>query len=113
MANAGVGLPVGGQTNAPFYQPQNKQELIDNFTSIINGQRSCVLTLDGEVDPELADQGKVFLDGEELGYDDPDGWRLNSPSEIELTGAACDAIKTGEHEITGSFPCDAIIEGPN
>jgi von Willebrand factor type A domain len=112
MANAGVGLAVDGGQSAPFYKPQDKQGLVDAFTTIIDGQRSCVLTLDGEVDPDEAGQGKVYLDGELLGYDDPNGWKLNSPNEIELVGDACDTIKTGEHTVTGSFPCDALITLP-
>jgi hypothetical protein len=112
MANAGVGLAVGGGDNAPFYQPQNKADLIDAFNTIIDGQRSCILTLDGEVDPDRAHEGEVYLDGELIGFNDPDGWKLNGPSEVELTGASCDAIKSGAHEVTGHFPCGAVVNIP-
>jgi hypothetical protein len=112
MANAGAGLPVGGDDDAAFYQPQTQAELVDAFSGIIDGQRSCVLTLDGEVDPDRADEGEVYLDGDLIGYNDPDGWRLNGPSEIELLGASCDAIKTGAHEVTGNFPCGAVVDVP-
>lgn len=112
MANAGVGLAVNGSQDAPFYKPQNKSELVDTFNQIIDGKRSCVLALNGEVDPALAGEGKVYLDGELLDYEDPNGWTLNGPSEIELLGDACDTIKTGEHEVTGSFPCDAVVVTP-
>jgi len=112
MANAGAGEPVPANCPpcAPTYQPSDPDEMVNNFIDIINGARTCVFTLEGEVDPALADQGTVKLNGVELDYQDADGWKLNSPSEIELTGAACDEIMNGgDDEVTGSFPCGAII----
>jgi hypothetical protein len=111
MANAGVGLPLDGPQDAPFWQALDAQGLADAFDTIINGVRSCVLTVDGEIDPEKACEGEVRIDGVPIPCDDPDGWRLNSPSEIELQGAACDAIQEGEHEIDATFPCDAAETG--
>jgi len=112
MANAGVGLAVDGAQDAPFYKPQNKAGLVDAFNSIIDGKRSCILELNGEVDPDHAGEGKVYLDGQLLGYETPDGWTLNGPKELELLGAACDTIKTGDHTVTGTFPCDVVITPP-
>lgn len=112
MANAGAGLPVNGSQNATYYQPNDKQGLIDDFNTIIDGQRSCVLTLNGVIDPDRACDGEVYLDGNPLECDGPDGWRANGGAEIELLGAACDTIKTGDHSVTGSFPCGAVVEPP-
>ena len=78
--------------------------------------RSCVLTVDGASDPEKACDGEVRVDGEVIPCDDPDGWKLNSPTEIELQGAACDLIQDGEHTVEATFPCDAAETssgGPN
>lgn len=112
MANAGAGLPINGSQDATYYQPTNKQGLVDAFNTIIDGQRSCVLSLDGEIDPNRACEGEVYLDGNLLECDGPDGWRANSGTEIELLGAACDTIKTGDHTVSGSFPCGAVVEPP-
>lgn len=109
MANAGVGLPIDGNQNAPYYEALDPQSLVDHFETIINGVRDCVLTLEGEIDPDLANQGTVMLDSEKLGYNHPDGWKVNSSTEIELVGAACDAIQSGDHAIDVSFPCGAVI----
>ena len=110
MANAGLGLPLDGSMgNAPYYPATDQSALQAAFEDIINGVRSCILDINGSIDPEKADQGTVSLDGVELGYNDPNGWQLNSPTEIELLGAACDAIQEGEHTVTGSFPCGAAI----
>jgi hypothetical protein len=108
MANAGAGLDVGGATNATFYEALNPDDLVAAFDDIINGVRSCVLTLDGQVDPDSASSGIVTFDGQELqqGTD----WRLNDPSTIEILGASCDALLAGgDHTIDASFECGAII----
>jgi hypothetical protein len=112
MANAGKGVPVGGSQNEPYYQALDQQALYDAFQTIIYGVRPCTLQLNGTVDPSKAGQGSVSLDGNPLGYNDPDGWKLNSPSEIELVGAACDAIKEGDHSIDINFPC-GVFQPPS
>jgi hypothetical protein len=110
MANAGLGLPLDGSMGNAQYYPANDQSALQSaFEEIINGVRSCILDVSGSIDPEKADQGTVTLDGEVLVYGDPNGWQLNSPTEIELVGAACEAIQEGDHTISGVFPCDAAI----
>lgn len=107
MANAGVGLPIDGGEDAPYWQALDAAGLAAAFDTIINGVRSCALTVDGEIDPEKACDGHVRVDGVEIPCNDPDGWKLNSPTEIELQGAACDLIQGGEHTVDATFPCDA------
>jgi hypothetical protein len=108
MANAGAGQQQG----APYWTALDPAGLVDAFDTIINGVRSCVFTVNGQIDPAKAALGNVVLDGQGLTYDDPNGWKLNSPTEIELVGAACDAIQSGEHEISATFPCDAVVPDP-
>jgi hypothetical protein len=113
MANAGAGLPVPANCGecAEYYRPDSTMSLVDDFNTIINGARSCTFSLDGEVVTEHAGDGTVTLNGEELGYGDPDGWRLVSPTEIEVTGKACDEIMDGGNDnVEGTFPCYAFIE---
>lgn len=123
MANAGKGLPVPATfpcdpvadpaNCAPTYEPSTKQGMIDAFNEIILGQRTCVFTLDGAVIPGKECLGTVLLDGNPLPCNDPDGWQLNTPTEIEFVGAACDQILTDPNvTISASFPCDAISEPP-
>ncbi len=108
VANAGAGLPVGGAKNVPYYQANNQQQLVNAFQSIVNGVRDCVLTVNGTVDASRAGEGTVLLDSTPLAYNDPDGWSLKSPTEVELRGKACDAIQSGDHSISGTFPCDVV-----
>jgi len=86
--------------------------LIDAFQTIVDGVRSCVIDLEGEILDEKQDEGTVTLDGVELAYlpdGTGDGWRLNSKSQIELLGEPCDLIKSGKHDIGVDFPCDVFI----
>lgn len=109
VANAGAGLPIGGADKAPFYKALDQQALVMAFDTIINGVRSCTLKLNGTVDEVGAAAGKVSLDGMLLGYNDPNGWRLTAPDEIELLGTSCDAIKTGDHSLSVEFPCGIVV----
>jgi hypothetical protein len=124
MANAGQGLPVPAPSAncdpvndpnncAQRYNPQSKQDLIDDLTNIILGQRSCTFTLDGEVIQGKECDGEVTINNVVIPCNDPDGWQLNSPTEIEFVGAACDTIMNElEVEVTASFPCDSVVGPP-
>lgn len=112
VANVGVGLDpdVDGQDAAPYYTADSQEELVNAFRSIIDGVRSCVFSLDGEVDLAEANRGTVRLNGELLPMDDQDkGWRLNSNSELELLGEACEAIKSGDPDLEIKFPCGVVV----
>jgi von Willebrand factor type A domain-containing protein len=123
MANAGSGKPVPAPANcdpvadpmncAQTYQPVSKQELIDSLFDIINGQRTCVFTLDGEVISGKECDGVVMVNGVAIPCNDPNGWKLNSPNEIEFVGTACDTIMNDpDVEVSATFPCDSIVPPP-
>jgi hypothetical protein len=123
VANAGSGRPVPSPfpcnpqmdpaNCAQTYQPANQQALVAAFNSIISGQRTCVFTLDGAVIPGKECDGDVRVNGMLIPCNDPDGWQLNSPTEIEFLGTTCDTI-TNDPSVTveASFPCDAISQPP-
>lgn len=109
VANAGVGLPIGGPDNAPFYQALNAGALSDAFNEIIGGVRSCTFLLDGEVDLDRADEGTVTLDGDPLvfGVD----WQLSDPSTLEILGAACETLLAGgQHDVAAEFECGVVVD---
>jgi hypothetical protein len=108
LANAGSGHPADGSDDAPFYQALDQQSLIDAFDSIISGVRTCVFTLNGTVNDATA--GTVLLDGQGLTLNDPNGWRLNNPSEIELVGDACAQVQDGEHTLNVTFSCGTVTD---
>ena len=101
MADAGSGVE-----GAPFYQPLDSNEMVEDFRDIVNGVRSCNLDLDVVLKLNKAHLGSVQVNGHILAYNDPNGWRVVDPRKIELLGLACDAIQTGEVDIRIDFPCD-------
>src|SRR6478735_4430486 len=110
VANAGQGLAVDVDATKRYYLANDQDELATAFDTIVSGVRSCVFTLNGTVQADRADSGSVVLDGKFLIYMDKDGWRLTSPSVLELQGAACAALKkSGDHALKINFPCGDFI----
>jgi len=51
----------------------------------------------------------VTIDGSVVPYGAPDGFRMNSPTQLELLGAACTKLKQPETlRVAIDFPCKAI-----
>lgn len=108
MANAGAGwLP--GDPDFPFYRADDQTQLADRFRQAIRRARSCVLSLDGEIQPGFEEQGTVTIDGEEV--DLGAGWRVLDARTIELIGSACEAIKDGDPVVDVDFPCGGFNPG--
>lgn len=103
LADAGV-----GRTGAPFYTATDSQAMIDAFRDIIDGVRSCIFDLEVELKLDKAHLGQVLVNGDELIFDDANGWRANNSGQIELLGTACEAIQSGDVEIHVEFPCDTF-----
>jgi len=108
MANAGVGLAVGGTTNAPYFVANDPAELSQKIQQIINGVRSCDLTLTGQVDPSHAGDGTVTLDGVTLTYGTD--WTLVDATTIRLLGTACDTMLGADAPLVqASWPCGVAV----
>ena len=106
IANLGVGRPADSATPAEYFTAQNEEKLREAFQAIVGGARGCVFDLEGEVEESGAGLGTVTLSGNTLVYEDENGWRLASPSQVELLGSACDEIKDGETNLDINFPCE-------
>lgn len=98
----------GGAVSGASIDGTNPGALTDAFQTIIDGVRSCVIDLDGEISKGKEDTGTVTLNGEELELNGEDGWIVLNPSQIELVGEACETVKSGDHDIDVSFPCDSF-----
>lgn len=99
----------GGAVSGASIDGFDPGALTDAFQSIIDGVRSCAIDLDGEISAGKESTGKVTLDGKGLVLNDEDGWKVNSPTQIELVGEACETIKTGDHDLDVSFPCGSFV----
>ena len=102
-------LPAGA--NAQFFAPANQKALAEAFKTVIDSVRSCKVTLTGMVQLANAAQGKVTLDGEPLRYMDPNGWQMNSATELEILGDKCqDLLHKPEAVLQIAFPCAVYNE---
>jgi hypothetical protein len=110
LANLGQGFPADDPMDR-FYRANDAASLAQAFEDIVNGVRDCVFTLDGMV-TGTGDDGSVTVDGTTLTFGDPNGWRLNDPTTVELTGTACELVRMGDHQIDISFPCGVVIPIP-
>lgn len=109
MANAGSGQPIDTGDAAPF-SALSPDEFVAAMNTITFSIRSCSFALNGTVEPGQESSGTVTLDGKPLTYNDPNGWRLSSPSQLEVQGTACDAIKNTGGQLAVHFPCGAFEE---
>jgi len=133
VANAGSGQPVSDRQQQVMYQCQNgkasysssdgdasffepdvndQSALVNALAGVVAGVRSCVFDLKGKVEIDLASAqyGRVEVDGVRVPYDGPDGYRLNSSTELELMGAACSKLKSPEpRKVFIDFPCEAVL----
>jgi hypothetical protein len=109
MANVGQGYPRNDPMQR-FYRANSQAELKDAFQTIVNGVRSCAFALNGMVKDGAETEGTVILDGAVLPLNSANGWRLSSPTTIELVGDACETIKDDKkHELSASFTCGSIV----
>lgn len=104
MANAGQGVQMG-DPDAPFYLALDQAALVDAFQDILAGVRSCQLDLDTPLSPEDAASCTVEVNGTVVPLDDPNGWQLNGPNEVELLGTACDELQTGTSSVQMECSC--------
>jgi hypothetical protein len=108
VANAGVGVGPG-DPDAPFYKADDAQALADAFAEIVDGVRDCKLTLDGKVAEGGEAECAVTVNGMMVPFGDENGWQLNNPSEVELVGEACDAIQSGEVQVSIKCACGVVV----
>jgi hypothetical protein len=105
MANAGQGVQQG-DPDAPYYQALDQTALIDAFEQILAGVRSCQLDLMTPLTAEDAMGCTIEVNGDPIGFGDPNGWQLNTSTEVELLGAACDALQQGTSSVQMECACD-------
>ncbi len=105
VANAGVGKQPG-EPDAPFYQALDQVSLIAAFDDIVAGVRDCKVELDKPLTDQLAPSCDVAINDAVVPYDDPDGWRLDGETTVELLGTTCVAIQEGTVTISMTCTCE-------
>ena len=104
LANAGQGIQPG-DPDATYYEALEQDQLTDAFDTILASVRSCELTLDTPLTPEDAANCVVEVNGEMIDLDDPNGWQLNSATEVELVGTACETLQAGVSSVQMECSC--------
>lgn len=111
VANVGLGFAANAGDAAPFYRPNDATQLANVIRDIVNGARTCVFSLNGSVQAGEEAKGSVSLNGQPLVYQDPNGWKLNNPRELELLGGACTTAKTAATaNLSVRFPCGSVSD---
>jgi hypothetical protein len=112
LANVGQGYPRNDAMNR-VYLANDQAQLATAFNTIVEGIRSCAFALNGTVNAGGEADGSVQLNGMPLSLNDANGWRLSSPSTIELVGTACETVQNSENvALEATFPCGSIIVNP-
>lgn len=106
--NLGSYSPQGG--NATVFNPSDPGQLKADIAGVVGSTRSCIYTMNQEVELDKAHLGTVLVNDVVAKYEDENGWRMNSSSELELLGASCTAVKTTINpDVYISFPCDSFV----
>ena len=114
VANAGMGKTTGqapGCTGcSPYFTANDPTSLSTALTGIIGGVLSCDLTLSGAVDPTMANQGTLTLNGVTLMYGTD--WVVDmNGTTIHILGNACTTLKNSSSPVVdASFPCGVVIQ---
>jgi hypothetical protein len=100
----------GGAATAMHYEAGDVAALTTAMRTIVRGEISCTLELDGRVDPMEACAGDVRLNGINIRCDDVNGWRPIDETHIEILGTRCETLTTSDvARVQATFPCSAII----
>jgi hypothetical protein len=92
-----------------LYEPASPDQLTNNLMSLVGAAVGCEIELNGSVEESQACTGKVTLDGQALGCNDPNGWALVDASHIKLQGKACEKLmQHNDADVQAEFSCTAF-----
>lgn len=105
-----LAMAGSGGMSGQYWEAGDTTSLRDALLEIVRGELTCVLELEGSVQPGPAcSGGTVTLNGEPLLCDDPNGWRLNDETHIEVLGTSCDFLLNNDATVDAAFPCQAVV----
>jgi hypothetical protein len=100
------------------YQPNitNQADLVNQISAALAGVKSCIFDLNNvngkalKVNLQLLARARVLIQGTIIPLDDTNGWKMNTESQLELTGAACTQWRQPANTmIDFQFPCEIIV----
>jgi hypothetical protein len=108
----GTYAQVGG--TATVFKPNATDEtlLASEIERAVSNAKSCTFDLSGkiQVDLTLLKLAHVYIEGREVPLDNDNGWRMNTPTQLELVGTACSEWRSpSSRDIRFEFPCSIIV----
>jgi hypothetical protein len=98
-----------GDPGTPAFSPNTPDALVAKMEQLVGGALGCQVTLNGKVTPGDECSGQVVLNGEALGCNDPNGWKLVDEKTIELVGTACERFMNDPTSLLeAGFPCNVF-----
>jgi hypothetical protein len=101
-------VAAAGNTGKPPFEPSSKDELANTLREVVGGA-SCSVTLNGEVQMGQECTGQVTLNGNVLECGSDNGWRMQDPRTVQITGSACDMFLAMQSQIHAAFPCGVFV----
>jgi len=114
--------PIGTYTTpgatTPVYRPNpaDMTALVNQISAVVAGVKSCTFDLGDvngktiRVDLTQLDKATISVMGVTIPMSDTNGWRMNSATQLELTGTACATWRKPETTtIKFGFPCQIVI----
>jgi hypothetical protein len=112
----GTYAATAGPTKAYAPDITNQAQLMNQLSAALAGVKSCTFDLgdvDGKsikVDLMQLDKATITVMGAAVPLSDTNGWRMNSATQLELTGTACTTWRKPETtSIKFGFPCQIVI----
>lgn len=98
---------------ATVYRPSatDQAALAQQIASVVQGLKSCTFDLsEVSVNVDRLSEASVAIQGQTVPLSQTDGWRMNTPTQLELVGSACTAWNLPDNtKIDFNFPCDIIV----
>ena len=114
---ASYGSPAG---TANVFMPSSasQQALTEQIAAAVNGVKSCIFDLGNvngmaiKVDRTMLSSAHIKIMGTDIPLDDTNGWRMNTDTQLQLSGNACDLWRApATTTIDFQFPCEIFIVG--
>jgi hypothetical protein len=98
-----------GGTGDMMHRPvEDANALRTELQRIAGDVVSCTFVLDKA--PPRADYVLVKVDGNQVNLNDPNGWQLVGDRTVELTGTACEKLKSdGAHIVSAEVRCQVVV----
>ena len=114
----GIYSPTGG--TAEVFRPDdqsNTTSLAEKIRAVVSSvSKSCIFDIESGIRINLANtqllgQSNITIEGMPVAMDAVNGWTMNSETQLEFHGAACELWRQDSSmNLYFGFPCESVIE---